>query len=126
MAALEDSALDVSQEVFLQAARLRKALPTLHAVVVAPLLRAVMPDIFQRSRKTVAAFNAKVRCILTLPQPVTSQQGGCSERPPTLRAVVRLQAAVQPPVLDEDGTMLETFVALGAFVDTGLMPTARG
>lgn len=56
---------------------------------------------------------------------MAGQQSGRPKGSPTLRAVVWLQPGVDPLVLDEDGVMLETFVTLGAFVDSRLLPSAR-
>lgn len=84
-------------------------------MVAAPLWT-VVSEFVQRGWKTVATFDAQISSVLALPQPVTSQQCGGPERPPALRAVVRLQPTVDPLVLDEDGLMLETFVTLRTFM----------
>lgn len=103
--------------MFLQAARFRKTFSTLPAVVAATSFRAMVSEFVKGSRKTVPALNAKIRSIFTLAEPVSRQQSGCPESPPTLGAVVGLQPAVYPLMLNEHRVMLETFITLGAFMD---------
>lgn len=126
MAALEEAALHVSEQVLFQAAGLLKAFPAVPAVVVAATLWAVVPEFVQRGWKTVPAFNAQIGGVLAFAQPVAGQQRGGSERPAALGAVVGLQPAVHPLVLQQDGVVLEALVTLGAFVRPRLLPPARG
>lgn len=56
---------------------------------------------------------------------MTGQEGGCPESPPTLRAVVGLQPAVDPLVLHEDRVILEALVTFGALEQPRLLPPAR-
>lgn len=77
----------------------------------------MVPEFVKRSWKTVPAFNAKIRSIFTLAEPVSRQQSGCPESPPALGAVVGLQPAVDPLMLDEHRVMLETFITLWTFMD---------
>lgn len=55
---------------------------------------------------------------------MTSQERGCPECPPTLRAVIGLQPTVDPLVFHEDGVILEAFVTFGAFEHPRLLPSA--
>lgn len=110
--------------MLLQAVGLLESLPTLATVVVAAPFRAVVAEFVQRGGKAVATLDAQIGCVFTLPQPVTGQERGCPERPPTLRAVVGLQPAVDPLVLHEDGVILEAFVTFGALEHPRLLPSA--
>lgn len=115
----------MSEQVLLETAGLLERLPTLSAVVVTATFWAVVSEFDQRGGKTVATLDAQICCIFTLPQPVTGQERGCSESPPTLGAVVGLQPTVDPLVFQEDRVTLEAFVALGALEHPRLLPSAR-
>lgn len=116
VAALEEPALDVSQQMLLQAAGLLESLPTVAAVVVTATFGAVVSEFVQRGWETVPTFDTQVRSVLAFAQPVAGQQRGRPEGSAALGAVVRLEARVEPLVLDEDRVVLEHLVALGAFV----------
>ncbi|CAG5897109.1 unnamed protein product [Menidia menidia] len=127
VAALEQAALHVGQQVLLQPAGLGEALPALAALVVAAPLRAAVAELVQRGGEAVPALDAEVGGVAALAEPVAGQQGGGPEGPAALGAVVGLQPAVDPPVLHQDGVVLETLVALGAPVDPRrLLPPAGG
>ena len=117
MAALKEAALDVSQQVLLQAARLRETLPALPTVEVTAPFWAAVPEFVQRGRKTVPAFNTKICGVFTFAEPVTGQQSGRPESPPTLRAVVGQQPTVDPLMFHEDRVMFKTFATLRTFMD---------
>lgn len=112
VAALEKAALSMSQQVLLQAAGLRKTLPTLLAVIASPPLRTVVSEFVKRRGKVVPAFDAEVRGVLTFPESVSGEQRGCSERSAALGAVVGVEAAVDSLMLHQDRVMLEAFAAL--------------
>lgn len=126
MAAFEKAALGVREQVLLQTVGLLERLPTLSTVVAPAMFRAVVPELVQRGGKTVAALDAQIRCVFTLPEPVAGQERGCPEGPPTLGAVVGLQPAVDPLVFHEDGGILEAFVTFGALERRRLLPPSAG
>ena len=126
VAALEEAALDVREQVLLQAARLLEALPAVSALITLTSLGALVSELLQGGGKTVAAFNAQVGRIFALAQPVAGQQGGGAEGPAALGAVVGLQATVHPLVLDEDRVVLETLVTLWTLVHSRLLLAPGG
>lgn len=126
VAALEEATLDVRQQVLLQAARLLEALPAVRAFVALPPLGALVSELLQGRGKTVPAFDAQVCRIFALAQPVAGQQGGGAKGPAAFGAVVGLQSAVNPLVLDENRVVLEALVALGTLVHARLLLPPRG